>query len=191
MNSIEELAGLQMKVDAAAQAIAESSPVLLTEDEFRALYARVGEPLRAYVARTLGNPAHADDIVQETFLRLLIKPVPTREADELRAYAFRIASNLVVDHWRAHKREAPVDVPERSAQAGNYALRLDVGRIFARLKPRERQLVWLAHVNGADHREIAATLGLRAGSIRVLLSRARKRLAQMLREHGHGPEERC
>ena len=165
-------------------------PALLDEGEFQALYARTASPLRAYVLRTLSNPAQADDIVQETFLRLLIKPVPTRDLDELRAYVFRIASNLVVDHWRAHKREAPVDVPERIEQAGNYALRLDVGQIFARLKPREQQLVWLAHVNGADHREIAATLGLRAGSIRVLLSRARKRLAQMLREHGHGPEER-
>lgn len=165
-------------------------PALLDESEFQALYARTASPLRAYVMRTLNNPAHADDIVQETFLRLLIKPVPTKDLDELRAYVFRIASNLVVDHWRARKHEASGEVPERGAQASNYALRLDVGRIFARLKPRERQLVWLAHVNGADHREIAATLGLRAGSIRVLLSRARGRLARMLREHGHGPEER-
>jgi len=165
-------------------------PALLEESEFQVLYARTAGPLRAYVLRTLNNPAHADDIVQETFLRLLIKPVPTRDLDELRAYVFRIASNLVVDHWRAHKHESSGDVPERGQQAGNYALRLDIGRIFAQLKPRERQLVWLAHVSGADHREIAATLGLRTGSIRVLLSRARRRLAQMLRDHGHGPEER-
>lgn len=165
-------------------------PALLEEAEFHALYARTAGPLRAYVMRTLGDPAHADDIVQETFLRVLIKPVPTRDLDELKPYVFRIASNLVVDHWRAHKRETSGEVPERGEQPGNHALRLDIGRIFGRLKPRERQLVWLAHVDGADHREIAATLGLRAGSIRVLLSRARKRLAQMLRENGHGPEER-
>lgn len=163
------------------------TPALLTESEFHALYARTAAPLRAYVARTVGNPSQADDVVQETFLRLLVKPVPTRDVDELRAYVFRIASNLVIDQWRARKHEATGEVPEPSAPASDHALRVDVGRLFARLKPRERQLVWLAHVDGQDHREIAATLGLGAASIRVLLSRARRRLAHILREHGHGP----
>ena len=108
----------------------------------------------------------------------------------MRAYVFRTASNLVVDHWREHKHEASNDVPERGASGRDQSLRLDVSRLFARLKPRERQLVWLAHVEGADHREIAATLGLRAASIRVLLSRARHRLGRLLRENGHAPEER-
>ena len=49
--------------------------------------------------------------------------------------------------------------------------------------------MWLAHVEGASHREIAAALGLREGSIRVLLSRARRRLADLLRKAtaGGGP----
>ena len=128
--------------------------------------------------------------MQETFLRLLLKPVPTREDDELRAYVFRIASNLVVDHWRSRKREVTSEIPERGESGRDHVLRLDVSRLFARLKPRERQLVWLAHVEGADHKEIAATLGLRSGSIRVLLSRARHRLARLLRDNGHHPGER-
>ncbi|MEQ1912137.1 MAG: RNA polymerase sigma factor [Vicinamibacterales bacterium] len=176
-------------MDAAVPAV-QVAPELLNEREFHALYARIASPLRAYVARTLGSPVHADDIVQETFLRLLLKPVPTREDDELRAYVFRIASNLVVDHWRARKHEATSEIPERGEQGRDHVLRLDVSRLFARLKPRERQLVWLAHVEGADHKEIAATLGLRSGSIRVLLSRARHRLARLLRDNGHHPGER-
>ena len=51
-------------------------------------------------------------------------------------------------------------------------------------------MMWLAHVEGADHREIAAVLGLRAASIRVLLSRARQRLAGLLRDSGHHPGDR-
>jgi RNA polymerase sigma-70 factor (ECF subfamily) len=174
-------------MDAAAESAEED---LLDERAFHLLYARTAVALRGYVARTLGNATHADDIVQETYLRLLRRPLPTRDEDQLRAYVFRIASNLVVDYWRAHKHDASTDVPERGATGPDQALRIDVGRLFGRLKPRERQLVWLAHVEGADHREIAATLGLRAGSIRVLLSRARSRLARMLRENGHAPEER-
>jgi RNA polymerase sigma-70 factor, ECF subfamily len=158
---------------------------LLDEREFQALYARTAVPLRAYAARSLGSATHADDIVQETFLRLLRHPVPTRDVDELRAYVFRIASNLVVDHWRARRHEAKHDIREKGAPGPDQGMRLDVKKFFARLKPRERQLIWLAHVEGADHKEIAAALGLRAGSVRVLLSRARQRFARMLRDHRH------
>jgi len=173
-------------MDAAIDA-ADDAPRLLDEREFHALYARTAAPLRAYVARTLGSPALADDIVQETFLRLLRRPVPALGDDELRAYAFRIAGNLVVDHWRTRKRETTSDIPERGVPDRDQALRLDMGRIFARLKPRERQLVWLAHVEGAAHREIASAMGLRTGSVRVLLSRARHHLARLLRDSGHTP----
>lgn len=166
------------------------APALLDDREFRALYARTAAPLRAYVARTMGTASHADDIVQEAYLRLLRKPVPTRDERELRAYVFRIASNLVVDHWRSHKRETTEAPPERGASDPDAALRMDIGRLFGRLKPRERQLVWLAHVEGADHKEIAATLGLRSASIRVLLSRARARFAGLLRDAGHTREPR-
>jgi RNA polymerase sigma-70 factor (ECF subfamily) len=173
----------------AAIVTAGDVPRLLDEREFLALYARTAAPLRAYVARTLGSAAQADDIVQETYLRLLRRPVPVLGDDELRAYVFRIAGNLVVDHWRTRKHEATSDIPDRGAPAPDRALRMDMGRIFARLKPRERQLVWLAHVEGAPHREIASALGLRTGSVRVLLSRARHRLARLLRDSGHTPGE--
>jgi RNA polymerase sigma-70 factor (ECF subfamily) len=159
------------------------APELLDERAFHALYLRTAAPLRAYVARTLGATTHADDIVQETFLRVLRKPLRAADDRELRAYVFRIASNLVIDHWRAHKRETTNELPDRGADSPDQVLRMDVSRLFARLKPRERQLVWLAHVEGADHREIAAALGLRAGSIRVLLSRARHRFARLLRDY--------
>jgi RNA polymerase sigma-70 factor (ECF subfamily) len=175
-------------MDATAAAGADTAG-MLDERAFHALYARTAGPLRAYIARTMGTVDHADDILQETYLRILRRPLPTRDDDELRAYLFKIASNLVVDHWRARKHEAAVEVPERGASGRDGALRLDIGRAFARLKPRDRQLVWLAHVEGVGHREIASVLGLRAASIRVLLSRARRRFAGMLRDAGLARED--
>ena len=168
-----------MDVAAPADAVA---PRLLDEREFHALYAGIAAPLRAYVVRSIGTADHADDIVQDTFLRVLRRPVPVHGPDELRAYVFRIASNLVVDHWRANKRETTNEVPEQPGDTPDQSTRLDVGRMFNRLKPRERQMMWLAHVEGASHKEIAAALGLSAASIRVLLSRARGRLARLLRD---------
>jgi RNA polymerase sigma-70 factor (ECF subfamily) len=51
---------------------------------------------------------------------------------------------------------------------------------MGRLKPRERALLWLAYAQGSSHREIADVLGLKAGSIKLLLFRARRKLAAML-----------
>ena len=61
-------------------------------------------------------------------------------------------------------------------------MRTDVHRAFDQLKPRERQLLWLAHVEGFDHKEIADLTGLKVASVRVLLFRARGELASALRE---------
>lgn len=156
---------------------------LLDERAFLELYSRTAVQLRAYVVRTLGNATDADDVVQDAFLRLLRSPVPIGDDQALRAYLFRIASNLVIDRHRARKHESPDAIPERSGSDPDGAVKLDVSRFFRRLKSRERQLIWLAHVEGADHAEIASILGLRHASVRVLLSRARHRLASLLREH--------
>ena len=182
--SLVATAMASLRTDTAFDAV-DTTARLLDEREFHALYTRTAAPLRAYVVRTLTSPTHADDIVQETFLRLLRKPVPVLGDSEMRAYVFRIASNLIVDHWRAHRRETTGTLPKADAVDADQGLRLDVRRIFSRLKPRDRQIVWLAHVEGIGHREIATVMGLRTGSVRVMLSRARQRLARLLRDSGH------
>jgi RNA polymerase sigma-70 factor (ECF subfamily) len=149
------------------------------------MYGQTAGPLRAYVVRTLGGIAHADDIVQETYLRALRRPLETADLREWRAYLFRIAGNLLTDHWRTRGREASVDdAAEPSVRDRDATLRLDLGRIFARLRPRDRQLLWLAYVERANHGEIAAAAGVRVQSVKVLLSRARNRLARLLRDTG-------
>jgi RNA polymerase sigma factor (sigma-70 family) len=58
--------------------------------------------------------------------------------------------------------------------------RLGVRQAFERLNPRERQLLWLAYVEGSNHVEIADCTGLRAKSVRLLLFRARQKLAELI-----------
>jgi len=157
------------------------------ELEFRLAYEQTVAPLRAYVARTLGSFTHVDDIVQETYLRLLRLPSLPETPGELRPYLFRIACNLMIDHWRRHKHETQAgDRAERGSLDHDVALEIDMGRLFRRLRPRDRQLLWLAHVEGASHREIATALGLSLNSIKVLLFRARQRLAALLEQSAHG-----
>ena len=53
---------------------------------------------------------------------------------------------------------------------------------LAQMRPRERQLLWLAHAEGYSHREISEITGLNAAGIRLLLFRARRKIARLLRE---------
>jgi RNA polymerase sigma-70 factor (ECF subfamily) len=62
-----------------------------------------------------------------------------------------------------------------------------MARTFRELKPQERVLLWLAHVEGTEHREIAQTLGLKAASVPVMLFRARRKLAGLLKKQGLAP----
>ena len=169
----------------------QPATVMMDEEAFHAFYRRTAAPLRAYVVGVLGNVTPADDIVQEAYLRILRSPPATSDEQHLRAFLFRVASNLTTDHWRRQRHErgtADLRALEPTAAALNMPLRVDMARTFARLPPQQRQLLWLAYVEGADHREIAAALGLRHMSVRVLLYRARRRLARLLdpRHQGRG-----
>lgn len=156
---------------------------VIDEAAFHALHRQTAGPLRAYAARVLGSVSAADDIVQETYLRFLRIPAPSEDPQQLRAYLFRIASNLIADVFRRQKRETTVvELPEREALAVDFAMRMDMARVFEQLRPRDRQLLWLAHVEGAPHREIAEALGLGERSVRVLLSRARRKLALLIKD---------
>jgi len=155
----------------------------IDETAFARLHATTARPLWSYLYRVLGDAAQAEDLVQETFLRLLRAKIGGLDEDELRAYAFRVAGNIAVDTWRRKKREGSA-IEEASLEARHDAapqLRdLDVARSFERLKPQERAMLWLAYVEGSAHAEIAQSLNLKPGSIRVLLFRARRKLRELM-----------
>jgi RNA polymerase sigma-70 factor (ECF subfamily) len=65
----------------------------------------------------------------------------------------------------------------------------DFSRVFQELKPRYREMLWMAYVEGSSHREIAEVVGLKVQSVRPLLFRAREKLAALLRKRGLAPRE--
>lgn len=170
---------------------AEGADFSMDEESFRRLYAETARPLRAYLSRVSGDAVLADDLLQESYFRFLRAERPEMNDVGRKNYLYRIATNLFHDHYRRTKRIEP-DLPEVAVgekTGDEIHLRTDFSRVFQKLKPRERQLLWLAYVEGSSHKEIAGILGLKAGSIRLLLFRARHRLAQLLREKGLGPED--
>jgi RNA polymerase sigma-70 factor, ECF subfamily len=168
-----------------ARAKAEEKSLAMDEESFRIVYERTARPLWAYLARVSGDPALADDLLQECYCRFLSLATPPQEEAHRKNYLFRIATNLLRDHWRAIQRHGETaietsDIPSQDHAMANVPLRSDLGRALAKLKPRERQLLWLAYAEGASHREIAKTSGMKEASIRPLLFRARKKLLALI-----------
>jgi len=161
----------------------------MDEDTFRSFYDRTARPVWAYLSRTTGDQRLADDLLQETYYRFLRAGGSYTDEAHRRHYLFRIAVNLVRDHYRrprlerlpADERHHPRSISGSDA-ADRAALRIDVSRAMAQLKPRERDMLWLAYAQGSSHEEIAAALGLKTASIKALLFRARRRLAALLKE---------
>jgi RNA polymerase sigma-70 factor (ECF subfamily) len=168
-----------------------SRPQPMDEPAFRSFYGETAPRLWSYVRRASGDAALADDILQETFYRFLRAGLPAMESARMKAYLYRIANSLLADHWRRLKRERrwSLDAWLGRASSPDAAPRGDAMDLFVTLKPREQSLLWLAYVEGLDHREIAAALQLREKSVRVLLFRARKKLAGLLDGQGLGPAE--
>lgn len=153
----------------------------VSQAAFRVFYNRTKGSLWAYLMRISRRRDVADDLLQESYCRFLAANLPEMDAAESRSYLFRIATNLLHDRWRRKEVRDIVDSTIQSCQ-DDPEMRTDVRRAFEQLNPRERQLLWLAHVEGFDHREIARITGLKMASVRVLLFRARGELAGALRK---------
>ncbi len=157
----------------------------MDSDAFAGFYERSARSLWAYLARVSGDPALADDLMQEAYLRFLNAPCAPDGEVACRRYLFRIATNLMRDHWRRPGTASIEDLSETlfavvdgSAQSEAQAM---LGPALARLRPRDRQLLWLAHAEGYTHKEIAEITGLQSASIRLLIFRARRKIARLLR----------
>jgi RNA polymerase sigma-70 factor (ECF subfamily) len=168
----------------------------MDSDAFAGFYQRSARPLWAYIARVSADPALADDLMQESYVRFLCASRPEALLAEgeiaARRYLFRIATNLLRDHWRRPRPASIEELPEEcfaaasnSAQADSQA---ELGPALALLRPRDRQLLWLAHAEGYSHREIAQITGLASASIRLLLFRARRKIALLLRQQACQPQ---
>ncbi len=157
----------------------QAQSTALDESSFRLLYDATSRPLRAYLLHVVRRPDIADDLLQETYCRYLMHRRTDMDETQTRSYLFRIATNLMHDRVRSRVDLMVSEIPERGG-APNLETRLDVRSTLRQLKPRERELLWLAYVEGMDHEEIAAATGLRPLSIKILLFRARRKAAQLL-----------
>jgi RNA polymerase sigma-70 factor (ECF subfamily) len=173
----EQLAPVVKAVDATVE-------LPMDRDAFADFYERSARPLWAYLARVSGDPGLADDLMQESFVKFLCADAKLDGEVQGRRYLFGIATNLLKDHWRKKKTSSIEDLPEAAfasqageVQMGQHAL---LAPAMAKLKPKERQMLWLAYAEGYSHKEIAEVMGVGSTSVRLLLFRARKKMAVLM-----------
>ena len=172
----------------------DEQSLAMTEEAFRAFYDRTSRSVWGYLARLTGDPAMADDLLQDAYYRFL-RAGGTHESEAHRRNTlFKIATNLARDAAR-RRRVLPFFVGDGASQvaskedvAGRVQRQTDVGRALGSMKPRERAMLWLAYAEGSSHAEIAAALGVKTASVKLLLFRARRRLAGLLGHSQKGAE---
>ena len=147
------------------------------------LVAALSPALLRFFRSQVSSRQQADDLLQESYLRLLQAKLPVAMEEEHRKnYLFRIATNLARSSRLGHN--VPLDdVVSGASPEAHLANTSDVTRKLESLKPRQRELLWLAYVEGFSHSEIAKIVGAKAQSIRPMLARARESLASVLRGH--------
>lgn len=155
-----------------------------TREEFEDFYRSTAPALLRYIRRTAGNSSTAEDILQNAYIRLLNGPA-LQDAGR-KSYLYTIATNLIKDEWRRTARERHWwrlhSVTE--SYSTDPGLSVDMAELMNVLKPRERALLWLAHGEGFDHKEVAKILNVSERSVRVMLHRVRNKARALLTREG-------
>jgi RNA polymerase sigma-70 factor (ECF subfamily) len=139
----------------------------------------------------LRNPAEAEDVVQDVFLRVLERQTELSTVVSVRPWLIRIAWNLAIDRCRKIRPQqlddlfaaslVSADLPADQALAETRRTRKVLDAI-EKLPDRERQALLLSAIDDLSTAEIAIVLGKSESTVRSLLFRARTRLRERLRE---------
>lgn len=157
------------------------------KDTFTVFYQQISKPFWRFIFSMCRDEGLTDEIFQESFIRFLRKAPRGLNDFQKKAYLYRTGARLLIDNQRRIKQEQIKRHELRSdnRSESNSIISLDMENIFPTLKPKEQKLLWLAYVEGYDHREIGRILGAGEKSIKVMLFRARNKLADLLVKKGY------
>ncbi|HUF37401.1 MAG TPA: sigma-70 family RNA polymerase sigma factor [Anaerolineales bacterium] len=162
-------------------------------EAFGELYDRYLDPLYRFIRFQVTLREDAEDLTETVFLKAFER-LPEFRTDKrmtnFRAWIFRIARNLVIDHYRSRKPPLPLDPempsgnpgdgPEFQVQFREQSER--IGRAVERLEEPFRPVIVMRFVAGLTYTETASALGLSENYVRVIQFRALRKLKEMLEE---------
>ncbi len=172
------------------------------EEAFRELVRRYERPVFSLIYRMVRDRETAEDLAQETFIKVLNHIDRYRPEFKLSSWLFKIANNVAIDHLRKrHVDTISMDgSPHATSAAEVEATSFDVSvaqetpleelesrelgtaieRAIAKLRPEYRSCIMLRHVEGRSYEEIAQTLDLPLGTVKTYIHRARHELREAL-----------
>jgi len=168
------------------------------EPAFRELVRRYERPVFSLIYRMVRDRTLAEDLAQETFIKVLNGIRSYRPEFKFSSWIFKIANNAAIDHLRRRDLDTlSLDGSPHAQTAEEMqatALQLDGGaespldavtarelgsqieRAIARLRPEYRSCILLRHVEGHSYEEIAQMLDLPLGTVKTYIHRARNEL---------------
>ena len=165
-------------------------------DAFEVLYERYRKPLYRYLYHAVGDKALADDLYQDVWSRIIASRAGFSRGNGFKRWAFRIAHNRLVDHWRALGRQPGIDgdaldelsddaspAPDETLERGQQAERLRAA--LMQLPPEQREAFLLQQEAGLSLADIAARNNVGRETIKSRLRYAVGKLRGSLKP---GPE---
>lgn len=162
-------------------------------DAFAQLYESHLPRIYRYVYYRVRSEAEAEDIAEQVFLRAweTIERYEQRGAP-FAAWLYRLAHNLVVDHYRGHRPSVSLDdigdTPESGIDVSELVeIALDVAEVraaLALLNTEHQQVLILRFIEGLSHAQVAIVIGKSEGATRVVQHRALAALARVLQRSG-------
>lgn len=154
--------------------------------EFEAFYLRTSRQLHGYLCRLSRDPATAEEVLQDAYIRVIGAMDSSKEEAARKAYLYTTATNILRDLWRRQKREREWTElnPATEEIHQNFNLSVDMEALFDQLSAQERAVLWLAHVEELSHKEIGAILSVKEQSVKVMVFRAREKAKDLLEKAG-------
>ena len=174
------------------------------EPAFRELVRRYERPVFSLIFRMVRDREMAEDLAQDTFIKVLNNIERYRPEFKLSSWLFKIANNVTIDHLRrrqlatvsldgsphaatvAEAQATSLDVESRGQSALEAIESRELGsaieQAIGKLRPEYRSCILLRHVEGRSYEEIAATLDLPLGTVKTYIHRARHELREALEE---------
>src|SRR4051812_49296310 len=158
---------------------------------FEEIYRAHSGKLYSLACRMLGNPADAEDLLQEIFLSAHRKLEGFRGESALGTWLYRLATNQCLDYLRSRAARSnqltdAIDEELPLADAGSRGIaertvsKMDLERAVAQLPEGARAAFVLHDVQGLEHREVAEALGIAEGTSKSQVHKARLRLRSLL-----------
>jgi RNA polymerase sigma factor (sigma-70 family) len=162
----------------------------MTAQEFNGKVVPLNRQLYRYAFRFLGNQEDSKDAVQDVFVKLWNLRSDLEGVSSIEAYAVRMMRNHCLDRIKL-KKTVSIDVQDYfSNRPGNEAApdrHLEVSNsmemvrnIILEMQEPQRSIVQMRDIEGYSNEEIADALGIADGTVRVILSRGRNRIRQVL-----------